>query len=357
MIRINIRPVWRIHGESEREFDFQLVTILERLEATAKLSEGAEAAGISYRHAWNLVAEWERFFGAPLVKKTQGRDTRLTPLGQRLLWAARRAQARLAPELENLAGDFERSLNESLNDTPPAALVMHASHDYAVGILREQCGEHHALAVQYQGSFDAIAALRRGECDIAGFHVPEGRMGELMARRYAECLPMAAYRMICFVTRAQGLIVRAGNPRGIRSVRDLARPDVRMVNRQRGSGTRALLEFLISSEGIDRARLQGYEAEEITHAAVAALIAGGQADAGFGVQAAAEQYRLGFVPVCRERYYLACRAERIESPAVQSLVAALKGRAFRDRVARLPGYEASRAGEIIQFLEATALPR
>jgi len=356
MIRIGIRPVWRIQGKSEREFDFQLVAILERLEATARLSDGAEHAGISYRHAWNLVKEWERFLGAPLVKKTQGRDTRLTPLGRRLLSAARRAQARLAPELENLAADFERSLNESLTDAP-AALVLHASHDYAVGILREQGAEQRALAVQYKGSFDAIAALRRGECDVAGFHVPEGRIGELMARRYAECLPMPAHRLVGFVTRVQGLIVRAGNPKGIRSVRDLARRDVRMVNRQRGSGTRALLELLISSEGLDRARLQGYDAEEITHAAVAALIAGGQADAGFGVQAAAEQYRLGFVPVCTERYYLACRADEIESPALQALLETLRGRVFRQRVAQLPGYAASHAGEIVESLEANLLPR
>jgi molybdate transport repressor ModE-like protein len=331
--------------------------MLERLEATANLSEGAEHAGISYRHAWNLITEWERFFGAPLVKKTQGRDTRLTPLGKRLLWAARRAQARLDPELENLAADFERSLNESLTDAPPAALVMHASHDFAVAILRELCGEQGALNVRYEGSFDAIAALRRGECDIAGFHVPEGRMGALMARRYVECLPMPEHRLVSFVTRVQGFIVRAGNPKGIRSVRDLGRADVRMVNRQRGSGTRALLESLISAEGLDRARLQGYDAEEITHAAVAALIAGGQADAGFGVQAAAEQYRLGFEPVCTERYYLACRADEIELPAMQALLAALRGRAFRDRVARLPGYEASRAGDIVESLEAAALPR
>ena len=359
MIRIDIRPVWRIRGEgeSEREFDFQLIAMLERLEETSRLTAGAEGAGVSYRHAWNLIGEWERFFGAPLVNKTQGRGTRLTPLGQRLLWAARRAQARLAPELENLAADFERSISGPLRHAPSTALVVHASHDFAVGILRELCGEQGALEVRYEGSFDAIAALLRRECDVAGFHLPEGRPGELMAHRYAECLPMPEHRLISFVTRVQGLIVRAGNPEGIRSVHDLARGDVRMVNRQRGSGTRALLEFLIATEGIDRARLQGYEAEEITHGAVAALIAGGQADAGLGVQAAAEQYRLGFVPVCGERYYLACRARDVDSPSIQALLKTLKGRAFRQRVAQLPGYDASRAGEIVESLEAAALPR
>jgi len=108
MIRIDIRPVWRFRAGTEREFDFQLIAILDELEATAKLTEAARKAGVSYRHAWNLIEEWERFFGAPLVEKEQGVGTRLSLLGKRLLLAGRRAEARLAPELGNLAADFAR---------------------------------------------------------------------------------------------------------------------------------------------------------------------------------------------------------------------------------------------------------
>src|SRR6185503_19534277 len=165
--------------------------------------------------------------------------------------------------------------------------------------------------LQYKGSFDALAALRRGECDLAGFHLPEGSMRDLMQRRYAEGLPREHYRLLSFVTRTQGLMLRPGNPKGIHAIADLARAGVRMVNRQRGSGTRALLEFFISAQGLDRSRIDGYEMEETTHGAVAALIAGGQADAGIGVQAAAAVYRLDFVPVCRERYLLACHRDAL----------------------------------------------
>jgi molybdate transport repressor ModE-like protein len=353
MVRIDIRPVWRIRsGDAEREFDFQLVTILERLDATSKLTQAAETAEISYRHAWNMIVEWEGFFGAPLVDKARGRGTTLTPLGRRLLWAARRAQARLAPELDNLGAEFARTLNASLSDAAPG-LAVQASHDYAIGLLRDMHDETRpAMELHYRGSFDALAALRRGECDIAGFHVPDGPMSGLMIRRYAECLPMDAHRVISFVTRTQGLIVRAGNPKRIRGVADLAREDVRMVNRQRGSGTRALLEFLISAQALDRTRLRGYDSEETTHAAVAALIAGNQADAGFGVEAAAENYRLGFVPVCRERYYLACRAEELDSPAMRELLLLLRSGVFRTRVSGLPGYSAPDAGVIHSRLES-----
>ncbi|HLX24792.1 MAG TPA: substrate-binding domain-containing protein [Usitatibacter sp.] len=357
MIRIDIRPVWRFHSGTQREFDFQLIAVLAELDASQKLTLAAESAGISYRHAWNIVADWEAFFGAPLVTKAKGRGTRLTPLGKRLLWAGQRAQARLAPELENLAAEFADALNESLTEQVPS-LVVHASHDFAIAGLRDMSASSRAaIGLQYKGSFDALASLRRGECDLAGFHLPEGPLGTLMAQRYAECLPAGGFRLIRFVTRAQGLIVRPGNPKAIREVGDLCRADVRMINRQRGSGTRALLEFLISSHGLDRSKMHGYEIEEITHGAVAALIAGNQADVGFGVQAAAAQYRLDFLPLCRERYLLACRAEERASKPVRDLVTTLKGAEFRAMVKALPGYDASDSGEAYEELvPATAHP-
>ena len=356
MIDIDLRPVWRFRsGGESREFDFQLVAVLAELDRGGKLTQAAETAGISYRHAWNLVEEWERFFGAPLVAKEKGRGTRLTPLGERLLAAGRRAQARLAPELDNLAAEFADALNETLSETAPA-LVVHASHDYAIARLRQLlAGTPAALGVQYKGSFDAIAALRRGECDFAGFHLPEGALGASIARRYAESLPLARHRLVRFVTRTQGLMVRAGNPHGITRVADLCGPGIRMVNRQRGSGTRALLELLVSQEGLDRAAMRGYEREETTHGAVAALIAGNQADAGFGVQAAAAQFRLDFIPLCTERYLLACRADMLEAPAAKALIATLQGAAFRDAVRELPGYDASHAGGLAAGFEAAPL--
>lgn len=352
MIRIDIRPVWRFRGKTEREFDFQLIAILGELDATGKLTHAAETAGISYRHAWNLVQEWESFFGTALVTKERGRGSTLTALGERLLWAGRRAQARLAPELDNLAAEFARSLNETVNEAQ-GTLAMHASHDFAIGALLELATPSGLeLDVQYKGSFDALAALRRGECDVAGFHVPEGPLGELMRRRYREGLPHTQYRLISFVSRTQGFVVRPGNPKGVRGMADLCRPDVRMVNRQRGSGTRALLEFLVASEGLDRARMQGYDNEESTHGAVAALVAGRQADAALAVQAAAAAYRLDFVPLCVERYYLACHESSLDSPLVRGMISLLRTEAFARRVALLPGYAAVDAGTIVDSLDA-----
>ena len=348
MISIDIRPVWRFRaGGAEREFDFQLVTLLGELDAAGKLTQAAEKAGISYRHAWNLIAEWEAFFGAPLVVKERGRGSTLSPLGERLLWAGRRAHARLAPELDNLAAEFARSVNESLHDRA-AALVMQASHDFAVGALRDlAAAEGLDIELQYRGSFDALGALRRGECDVAGFHVADGPLASLMTQRYAECLPLGDFRLIPLVERQQGFIVLPGNPKRIDSVGDLCRADVRMVNRQRGSGTRALLELLVSHGGLDRARMQGYDIEEATHGAVAAMIAGHQADVGIGVQAAAAQFRLGFVPLVTERYYLACRRDLLEAPVLRKLLEVLRSPQFAEAVRALPGYTTDHSGKIL----------
>jgi molybdate transport repressor ModE-like protein len=354
MIQIDIRPVWRFRSKEEREFDFMVLNLLEGLEHTGKLTTAAERAGVSYRHAWNLIEKWAGILGAPLVTMERGRGTQLSPLGAKLLWAGKRVQARLTPELDSLASEFAAALNESLEQGGPV-LRVHASHDFAVAALREPLARAGIqLDLQYRGSFDALGSLARGACDLAGFHIVDGPFGARMASRYGEWLKPRAHRLISIATRTQGLIVEAGNPKELRTVVDLAKPGVRLINRQKGSGTRALLEYLLSNAAIERSRLQGYENEEFTHAAVAALIAGGQADAGFGVEAAAAQFRLGFVPVATERYFFVCRQEGLTLPAIAALLDLLRGPKFAGIIAALPGYSAPRAGEVSTVAEALA---
>jgi putative molybdopterin biosynthesis protein len=355
VIRIDIRPVWRFRAKGERDFDFMLLGLLEALGQSGKLTVAAQQAGMSYRHAWNLIEKWAGILGAPLVVMERGRGTQLSPLGEKLLWAGKRVQARLMPEMDSLASEFARALNESLEQGGPS-LRVHASHDFAVAALRElgpKVGVN--IDLQYRGSFDALGSLARGECELAGFHVVDGAFGSRMAARYTEWLKPRAHRLIWIATRTQGLIVAHGNPKEIRAVADLARKGIRLINRQKGSGTRALLEYFLTEAQIDRARLLGYQNEEFTHAAVAALIAGGQADAGFGVEAAAAQFRLGFVPLATERYFLACRQEHLVLPEVESLTALLRSAKFRSVIDGLAGYDAPRAGEVTTVGEALSV--
>lgn len=353
MIEVDLRAVWRVRSRGEeRELDQMLITLLEGLGQSGKLTHSARATGICYRHAWNLIDRWGAFLGAPLVEMRRGKGTSLTPLGERLLWAGRRVQSRLAPEFDGLAGDFTREINHALG-VRDAAPSVHASHDFAVALLRDQLAKDGgAMDLQSRGSFDALASLLRGDCSAAGFHVAEGTLGALMSRRYEEGLSGHDVRLLLLAHRCQGIIVARGNPRKIRSIADLARGRVRIVNRQRGSGTRALFEFLLSQAGIDRESLPGYDNEEITHSAVAALVAGRQADAGFGLEAAAAQFGVDFVPVATERYYLAVEAASLGQANVRRLLKAAGDSRFRAAVDALPGYRSSGTTGLITVAQA-----
>jgi putative molybdopterin biosynthesis protein len=347
VIEVDLRAVWRVRsGGEERELDQMLITLLEALGQSGKLTHSARATGISYRHAWNLIERWGGFLGAPLVTMQRGRGTSLTPLGERILWAGRRAQSRLAPELDGLASSFSREVNRSLGGRD-TALVIHASHDFAVAILRDRLAAAGLrVDLQSRGSFDALASLLRGDCEVAGFHVADGPLGAMMSRRYAEGLAGHDVRLLPLASRRQGLIVARGNPRKLHGVADLARKRVRIVNRQRGSGTRALFEFLLSHENVDRAALRGYDDEEITHSAVAALVAGNQADAGFGLEAAAVRFGLDFVPVATERYHLAIGAASEGRRDVRALLDCAAEPGFQADVDALPGYRVPEAAEL-----------
>jgi len=346
-MNIHLRPVWRFGKDKERELDYMLLALLEAIEQSGKLTQAARAAGFSHRHAWNLIESWSAFLGAPLVVIERGRGTQLSELGAKLLWAGRRAKARLEPELENLAAELAHSLQET-RGVQAAVLRIRASHDFALPRLRQLVAKTRGFAIdlRYRGSVEALASLRRGHCDFAGFHVTEGPLGRAAADRYGEALGTDAHRLIWMATRVQGLIVAPGNPRSIRQVGDLAREGMRFVNRQRDSGTRLLLDQLLEEAQVDAAAIDGYETEEHTHAAVAAHVAGGSADAGLGIEAAAAQFELGFVPLATERYFLAAHRDTLEKPAAKLLVGLLRGDAFHDVITELHGERVHRTGEI-----------
>ena len=142
-------------------------------------------------------------------------------------------------------------------------------------------------------------------------------------------------------------MVAKGNPKDILGLPDLARPGVRMINRQPGSGTRVELDQLLREAGIDPAGISGYETAEFTHLAVAATVASGMCDVGFGIEAAAAQYALGFIPLIRERYYLACRNDILNAHPIRSMLAVLRSREFGAAVEHLAGYDWTGVGEVL----------
>jgi putative molybdopterin biosynthesis protein len=354
MFRVKVSCSWFLDREIPEELDGPLFPLLQAIRDSGSLGKAAKQVGTSYRYAWGLVGKWQTLLGQPLVLKERGRGASLAPLGEKLLWAERRLRARLAPQLESFSAEMQRELAGVIFAAYPAVSI-YASHDLALAGLRDLLGQRPGvqLDLEFRGSLDSLEAFGKDRCDLAGFHVAEyhgrGTISHLAFRRW---LKPRSHRLIDFVTRQQGLIVASGNPKRVRSLADIAQPGVRFVNRQRGSGTRFQFDQLLWEAGLDKSSIEGYQDEEFTHLAVAATIGSGQADAGYGIKAAAAKYGLEFIPLVNERYFFVCRNESLEAPTLQQLLDALKGADFRSLVASLPGYDASRSGEVLTVREA-----
>ena len=226
------------------------------------------------------------------------------------------------------------------------------SHDICLDLLAQHLSKHGRRFVSANaGSQAGLVALRRGEAHLAGSHLLDPESGEYNLPFLHQYLPSMPIRLVALVGREQGLILRKGNPLQINSLSDVARSDVRFINRQRGAGTRVLLDFHLDRLGIVPAQVTGYDQEEYTHLAVAAAVASGRADCGLGIAAAARALELDFVPLYQERYDLVVPREYAESELLRPLFDLLEDSQFRRDVALLPGYDIAWIGKIIAELE------
>ena len=198
------------------------------------------------------------------------------------------------------------------------------------------------------GSLGGLVALRDGLCHLAGSHLLDPETGEYTLPYVDRVLAGRDVAVVRLVHREQGLIVAPGNPLALGGLDDLARPGLRYVNRQRGAGTRVLLDAELGARGIDPGAVSGYEREEHTHLAVAAAVGAGRADCGLGVLAAARAFDLGFVPVTREPYDLVMAPEALDDPKLAPLWALLEEPEFRAAVEGLGGYSVDEMGHRIR---------
>ncbi|MDX1686872.1 MAG: substrate-binding domain-containing protein, partial [Candidatus Promineifilaceae bacterium] len=213
-------------------------------------------------------------------------------------------------------------------------------------------GEGWRLTSANVGSLGGLVALRRGEAHLAGSHLLDPGSGDYNVSYVRRYLPDQDVVLVTLVGREQGWIVPPGNPKQVTTWEDAANPEVRIVNRQRGAGTRVLLDYELDRRDIGSEQVQGYEREEYTHLAVAAAVASGTADAGLGIRAAARALELDFAPLAHERYDLVIPRAHYESDLLQPLLALLHDDEFRAAVAKLPGYDTSSMGEVAAELDA-----
>lgn len=331
-----------------------MMDVLHAVRERGSISAAARQLGLSYRHVWGQLKEWETQLGRELLVWERGQAAQLSPFGQRLLMAERLAQARLGPQVEHLRVELERAFALAFDDAqqPSELLTLYASHDHALSTLQDLAAHSDGhpklhLDIRFTGSVDAIRALNEGRCLLAGFHTqPFADAASLSARTYRPLLKPGTHKIIGFARRSQGLMVAPGNPLQLHTLSDVTRLQARFVNRAIGTGTRLLLDELLAQAGLNAGNLHGYRNEENSHAAVAQAVASGKADVGLGTEYSARSQGLGFVPLTDERYLLVCLKSALELPAVQSLLALLRSERWQQSLQSLPGYLPDHPGEV-----------
>ncbi len=227
-------------------------------------------------------------------------------------------------------------------------VVMVGSHDLTLDILANLLGKFYPpifFSSHPVGSLGGILAIKNGICDMAGLHLLDPETGEYNFPYLRHYLKGIAVRVIHLVYREQGLIVQRGNPKGMKGLEDLLRKDITFINRQKGSGTRILLDHTLKTLLLEPSQIQGYEKEEYTHMAVASTVASGIADAGLGILPAARAMDLDFIPIAKERYDLVIPSIHFEDEKIQRVIETIRSNEFKKMVSQMGGYDVSRTGE------------
>ena len=230
------------------------------------------------------------------------------------------------------------------------ALLVIGSHDSTLDVIDSMLRRTHPrfrLTSAHVGSLGGLLALSRGQCHLAGSHLLDEATGEYNRQAIREHLKGTPCLLVHLADREQGFIVLPGNPRNITKFEDLLREDVSFINRQRGSGTRVLLDYELKKRGILPAKVRGYRDEEYTHMNVAAAVLSGRADCALGVRSAAVALGLDFIPVGVEQYDLVAAKTWADDERMQALLEVIRSAEFRETVTAMGGYDASRSGEIL----------
>ncbi|HWG30900.1 MAG TPA: substrate-binding domain-containing protein [Steroidobacteraceae bacterium] len=341
-MHLHLRYAFEPGEQRGAELGNPLFELLAAVMEHGSIRHAAQALGTSYRHAWGALRKWEETLGEPLITWSQGQKARPTQFAQRLVWAERRARTRMQPHIEALRSDLAHVLSEA-RDERHQILSLRASHDLALPVLQQHVAESADLHLDigFQGSVDALRALNDRQCLVAGFHVPP-LLGAapVFAKALKPLLKPKVHKLIACAQRMQGLMVRKEHAVSVRTFPDVFREGLRFVNRQPGSSTRMLVEHLLHEHSLAPQALHGVtEHVEHTHVAVGLCVASGVADAGIGVEAAALQFGLQFIPLVEENYFLACLDSSIDHPAVRRLREVLAGPGWRAILANLPGYQ------------------
>jgi len=345
------------YGENEQQaIEEALLRLLQAIRDKGSLKRAAEETRLSYRHAWGLLKKWETEFDSPLVTLQRGRNhgASLTALGEKLLQAQQTLSDKFLSEYQAIGEEISQSLLEEIKSNEQHKIKISASHGMAISYMHELLQDSTSVKTELEihGSLESLRLLNQSNYDIAGFHYPLNdslnNFSDTLAPLYRQHLNPEKYDLMLVATREQGIITDAKNSAKIKTLSDLHKRSARFINRQLDSGTRTILDQLLNTSNINGKEINGYHNEEFTHVAVAAMIASGAANAGFGIKAAAIQFKLNFIPVIKEAYVLAID-KKIPTHTKSLLRTLLNSTEFKTTVNTYPGYDATNAGKALNL--------
>jgi putative molybdopterin biosynthesis protein len=279
----------------------------------------------------------------PPESARQGQPVRICRVGKRMIGVPAALQPMMLPVADGVIVEGSK-VRIFQNDSAEEKRLLIAGCDPGMSLLAQHLGD---LVVAQATSQQALEWLKEGRVHVAGTHLRDSSSGEYNLPAIGRLFPKGAVKVVTFAIWEQGLVVQSGNPKNIRSAADLARKDVRIVNREKGAGSRALLDEKLREAGVPSARVIGYNRVALGHLPAALAVSLNQADCCIATRSAALAFGLGFVPLATERYDLVIRRAMVRLPAVHALLDVLNRAALRRKLELLAGYDTSHTGEII----------
>jgi len=355
-MHISLGLSWFYGDKDQKAIEEALLRLLEAIKDKGSLKRACEETHLSYRHAWGLLKKWEAEFDSPLVTMQRGRNhgANLTALGEKLLNAHLTLAKKFKSDYKTIGEEISLSLLEEIKSNRQNKIRISASHGMAISYLHKLLQNSASVTTEFEvhGSLESLRLLNQSNYDVAGFHYPLNdslnNFSDTLAPLYRQHLNPEKYEMMLVATREQGIITDAKNSAKIKILTDLNKRSVRFINRQLDSGTRTILDQLLISSKVNGKEINGYGNEEFTHVAVAAMIASGAANTGFGIKAAASQFGLHFIPIIKEAYVLAID-KKIATPTKSLLGTLLNSTEFKTVVNTYPGYDATNSGKKLKL--------
>jgi len=316
-------------------------SLLGAIRETGSLQQAALRVGLSYRYAWGSIRHWESLFDRSIVTMQRGKGAELTRFGESLLVAENRVREVVEPVIESAAAEFHRYLGDSL--TSRTQVRFSGRPDAAIDVMKDSLAIGEAdmsLDTVFCGAVDGLICLHERQAELAGFHVsPVHQPGTRLHAAFKPWLKPSDVRLVRVAWRDQGLMMAPRLARSVKSVADLASPEIRFINRERGSSTRALFDQVVTSGGVHAERIAGYERYAFGNRLVGEAVRQGDADVGFGLRSTAETLGLHYVPLTREAYYLALRNSDRDAAWVTALLDMLRSEQVAGQISAIPGYQ------------------